>query len=401
MLPSDTRIALPPFVAQPDGDDVILGNPARNCFLAVPPDAAALLRWLADGLTVGEACNAYEREYAARPDVEEFLATLAEQGFLPAADESPAPTRAMRGHFEQISVSLARRVCSWQVSVVGLVLAAAAVGASIADPSILPGPDALVFEHDQLVLAAGVALLTLVTVFFHELAHLVAARAADVPSRMGIGTRLWVLVAETDMSEIWFAPRRRRWIAFLAGPALDVCLAAALLLAIFAVHRNLIALPETILLLVRATTFVVFTRLLWQFYLFLPTDLYYALTTVFGCRNLMHDTQEYLVGWLARLTRRVPAVDQSGVPPREMAVVRWFAFVWLGGRAVAFASLFLITLPVLGGYAAMLARGLGGDGQAVRPLLDGPPLLILAAALQSFGVLAWLRSLVLEYRRSA
>ena len=216
---------------------------------------------------------------------------------------------------------------------------------------------------------------------------------------MGIGTRLWVLVAETDMSGIWFASRRRRWFAFLAGPALDLCLAAALLLTLFGAHRGSIVLPELVVLLVRATIFVVFTRLLWQFYLFLPTDLYYALTTLFGCRNLMHDTQDYLVGHLARLTRQ-PTVDQSGVPPREMAVVRWFAFIWLGGRGLAFASLFLITLPVLGGYAAMLARGLGGDGQAIRPLLDGPPLLILAAGLQSFGLLAWLRSLVLN-RRSA
>ena len=140
MLPSDTRIAIPPFVAQPDGDDVIIGNPARNCFLAVPPDAAALLRWLADGRTVGEACAAYEQQYAARPDVEEFVGTLTEQGFLPGADESSAPTGAPRGHFEQISVRLARRVCNWQAIVGGAIVVAAGVAACIADPSILPGP---------------------------------------------------------------------------------------------------------------------------------------------------------------------------------------------------------------------------------------------------------------------
>ncbi|MBV9175367.1 MAG: hypothetical protein JOZ81_35370 [Chloroflexi bacterium] len=81
-----------------------------------------------------------------------------------------------------------------------------------------------------------------------------------------------------------------------------------------------------------------------------------------------------------------------------MRIVRWFAFVWLGGRAIAFASLFLITLPVLAGYAAMIGRGVVGDDRAMHAFVDGPPLLILAAGLQSIGLVAWLRSLVLNRR---
>ena len=114
----------------------------------------------------------------------------------------------------------------------------------------------------------------------------------------------------------------------------------------------------------------------------------------------MRDTRVYLMNQLARAVRQIRHTDQADVPAHEMRVVRWFALVWLGGRTLAFASLFLITLPVLAGYAAMLGRGAGGDEQAMRPLLEGPPLVILAAALQSFGLLAWLRTLVLN-RRSA
>jgi hypothetical protein len=169
---------------------------------------------------------------------------------------------------------------------------------------------------------------------------------------------------------------------------------------VFANTRAWIALDATVIVLVRATIFVIFTRLLWQLYLFLPTDLYYVLTALFGCKNLMRDTRAHLINQLARAVPRIRRIDQSDVPADEMRVVRWFALVWLGGRVVAFASLFLITLPVLAGYAAMLVRGVGGDEQAMRPLLEGPPLVILAVALQSFGLLAWLRTLVLN-RRSA
>jgi hypothetical protein len=112
----------------------------------------------------------------------------------------------------------------------------------------------------------------------------------------------------------------------------------------------------------------------------------------------MHDTREYLLNAVARVTKHRRVIDQSDVPAREMRVVRWFAIVWIVGRGVAFASLFLITLPVLAGYVAMVVRGLGGDDQAVRLLLGGPPLLILAAGMQSIGLLAWLRSLLWNRR---
>jgi putative peptide zinc metalloprotease protein len=393
MLPSDTRVAIPHYVERADGDDVIVGNPARNCFLAVPPDAAALLRWLASGCTVGEASAAYEQQFASKPDIDDFLTSLTEQGFLSVGME-----QARTGHLERISLQLAQRLCNWPTAVIGAAIVALGAAACVTDPSILPTPTSLVFEHDQLGLAVGVALLTLVTVFFHELAHLIAARAANVPSRMGVGNRLWVLVAETDMTGIWLASRVQRCIAFLAGPAFDLVLAALLMLVLAAAKRNWIELEELPLVLLRATTFVVLTRLLWQFYFFLATDLYYVLMTLCGCKNLMQDTHDYLINQLARFTRSVRPIDQSGVPPREMRVVRWFAVVWMSGRGLAFASLFLITLPVLGGYAAMLGRGLVGDDQAMRPFLEGPPLVVLAVALQSIGLLAWLRSLVLNRR---
>jgi hypothetical protein len=394
MLYATSRITIPPFIQRVDGDDVIIGIPERSCFLAIPPDAAALLQWLADGRTVGEAIALYEQQYAANPDVEEFLASLEEAGFL----DNSAVSATQAGHFSGISVSAARRVCSWPVAAVGTIVVGAGVFASITQPAIVPGPNALVFEHNQLGLAIGVALTTLITVFFHELAHLVAARAANVPSRMGIGTRLWVLVAETDMSGIWLASRTQRCVAFFAGSALDAVMASALLLLVYANARSFISLDPTVVTLVRATIFVIFTRLLWQLYLFLPTDVYYVLTTLFGCKNLMRDTRAFLINQLARAVSQVRGIDQSDVPAHEMRVVHWFALVWLGGRIVAFASLFLITLPVLAGYAAMLGRGVGGDEQAMRPLLEGPPLVILAIVLQSFGLLAWLRSLVFNRR---
>ncbi len=388
----DARISIPPFVEQPDGDNVIIGNASRTCFLSVPPEAVTLLHLLADGNTIGEARVLYEQQYGDTPDIGDFLDTLSAEGFLEA--QPSARERGRRYHFENISEPLARRVCSLPVLAVSGALVALGIAACAVDPTIIPRPSDLVFEHNTVPLTLALVALSLLTLFLHELAHLVAARAAGVPARMGLGTRLWILVAETDMSGIWLATPLRRCVAFLAGALFDVTFSAVLALILFAVQRGYVEIDANATLLVRAAMFVGLTRVLWQFYLFVPTDFYYVLGTLLGCKSLMHDTQVYLLNHVARLVRRIPRQDQSSVPAAEMRIVRAFAWIWIAGRLLAFGTLFAFTLPVLVGYGGLLARGLGGDAEALRPLLEGPGLPIVAIVLQLTGIVIWLRGVV-------
>jgi hypothetical protein len=89
--------------------------------------------------------------------------------------------------------------------------------------------------------------------------------------------------------------------------------------------------------LTQACLFQYLARMVWQFEFIVPTDFYYLIGTLFGCRNLMQDTQTYLLNQLARVLPRVQTRDASNVPPRELRVVRYFAVFWLLGRAVALA----------------------------------------------------------------
>jgi putative peptide zinc metalloprotease protein len=267
------------------------------------------------------------------------------------------------------------------------------------DPAVLPPPTVLVFQRDQVMLLGAWLLISLVTVFIHELAHLVAARAAGIPSRLGLGHRLWILVAETDMTGIWMASPRQRCLAFLAGPIVDLASAAALVLVLFGVRQHWLQPDPTLVVLIQACLFQYLARLLWQLEFYVPTDFYYVFGALFGCKNLMLDTQAYLLTKLARIYPRVQARDLSGIPTRELRVVRWFSVFWLLGRAVAFGTLFWITLPVLVGYGVMLARGVGGDGGAAAPVTEGPLFPLIAVALQTVGLLVWMRS-TLRPRRS-
>src|SRR5205823_1988045 len=106
--------------------------------------------------------------------------------------------------------------------------------AAAADPGIVPGPQALVFHAHIALMALALVAAAAAGLYLHELAHLLAARACGVPARIRPGRRLWFIVAETDMTGIWLASKRQRYLAFLAGPLADVVSAAVLLVLLWA-----------------------------------------------------------------------------------------------------------------------------------------------------------------------
>jgi hypothetical protein len=432
-FPDILQVTVPPFARRVEGDEVIVANQARTSFLSLPPDAVEVLEWLGAGLTVGAAAARYREKYRQTPDLEDLLTVLSEEGFViltsvpdshtrmnsrphsetggPDSDlaggadtvgepargttdlRQPALPAQRRYHFDNIPETFARRIFGRPALAIAGVVVALGVLAFALDPSVLPSPTVLVFEHDQLSLFLAWIALSLLGVFIHEMAHLVGARAAGVPSRLGLGNRLWNLVAETDMTSIWLASRRQRCLAFLAGPLADLASAAVLMLLVFAVHRQWLELNPTLLVLIQATLFQYLARLLWQFEFFVPTDFYYVIGALSGCKNLMQDTQSFLLNQLARAWRQLQVSDLSAIPPRELRIVRLFSVVWLLGRAVAIATLCWITLPILIGYWVMIARGVGADSSSAQHVFPGLfPLVVVA--LQTTGLAVWVRGLV-------
>ena len=77
----------------------------------------------------------------------------------------------------------------------------------------------------------------------HELAHLATARARGVHARIGLGTRLQILVAQTTVSGLWGCPRSVRLRVYLAGVVSDLTIISAgyLVTALYAPHVDTVA----------------------------------------------------------------------------------------------------------------------------------------------------------------
>lgn len=408
-LTRETVVTVRPFTRQRDGDDIIIGSAETGVFLAVPPEAIELLDDFAQRKSVGEVSDLYSQRHGETPDLEDFLSYLETKGIIALGSaqtgtsinpaESPEPPVRVRYHLTNFPQSLAQRIFSRPVLVFCCALAALAIALTIHDPSLAPRPNDYYFPDHRTVLWAFVVVFGYVTLFVHEFAHLTAARALGINSRMGIGHRLWNVVAETDLTGLWAVPKRQRYLPLLAGVIVDLASGSLMVIILFAQTRHWLPLPLLVVRMVRAMAFTYVLRIIWECMLFVRTDFYYVLASLLNCRSLLKDTEDFIRNLVARAVRKIRPVDQSAIPPAERRVIRIYAVVWFLGRVVALAVLSLVTIPLFVHYARNLASALAA-GYSANPgnFFDALVFTFNVLIPVALGLTLWMRSLVRRAR---
>jgi len=409
-IPLDTTVEVVPFDHNRDGDEVIIGRAGGTVLLCLPPDGFDLLQSLAGGLTVGAAARRYEEKYGEAPDIADFLRVMAGEGFVIVPGESPAapedaagPARGLRKGWslDWITPAVAMRLCAAPVLIVCGLLTALGVALVVYDPDVVPGPWVLLFYDGHFAaLTAATLLLTIVALMIHELAHAVVARSLGAPARVAVGNLMYTLVAQTDISAIWLAPKRMRYLAFLSGTIVDLVLASFLVDVLWAGDHGWITLQPTVVRpLLGALLFTFVGRILFQFLFYLRTDLYYVLGTAMNCRNLMSDTETLLRNVFFRLVRRPDrVVDQSGIPRRERRHIREYAGFYAIGRVFWLLVLIYFYLPLLWNYLEQFV--LVALGRPHRfGLIDFLVAFTVVVLINGGGIYLWIRSLHRSWRR--
>jgi hypothetical protein len=409
---SQSRVTVRPFRHSREGDLVRIGDIDRQIVLEISPEGLDILNWLSEGKTVGEAAELYEQRYGEAPDIEDFLSALVDEGFLPppngrapeaAHPGDPAGAGGGAGPFARayarwfnlpwLSQRAAQRLVGGPVLVACGAITAIAIGMTIHDPGLLPSPsEALLFPIHFAALVWATLFFTLFGVFVHEVAHVVAARAAGMPARMAIGNQLYVIVAQTDMTGMWLVPKRQRYVAFTMGMIIDAVQAAILIAVVWAERQGYLTLPQWLSLLCSAVVLTCLIRIGWQGYLFLRTDGYYVFATLFNCKSLMTDTEDFLRNQVKRLRPSSRKVDQSIIPRREMNAIRGYSVLWLLGRVWFVVVFVFIAIPILAGYLYQaILFVVGGDSRFSS--VDFATVAGLALVFNVVGSILWIRSI--------
>ncbi|MEU5742189.1 hypothetical protein ABZ784_29865 [Streptomyces tendae] len=407
-----TRVLLHDLAVRRDRDEWIVGRMAIRTFVALPAAGARAVELLGAGLSVGRTEESLRAETGEEFDIADFVGDLAALGFVARIGDHAVPDaeppRASLPWLRPRHVRLALHPVL--PLLVGALLAAAVV-VLVRRPDLLPGyRDLLWTRHGSVVLLSGAA-AGWTLLLAHELAHLVTARAAGVPGKMRLGTRLQFLVMQTDISGIELAPRRHRLTAYLAGIALNLSVASSLVLALALTETG-----TTAHRLLAAALLLALLPLPFQCMVFTRTDLYFVLQDLTGCRDLYGDGLAYAryrarrsvrsmrtVRAVRAVRRGVRAGDRDDdpsarLPAHERRAVRLYSVVLVVGTAACLAFMAAVTLPVDVALLARAVRGLG-PGHGLAGNADAVTVLVVLGGVNVLWLVTWWRNR--RSRRSA
>jgi hypothetical protein len=226
--------------------------------------------------------------------------------------------------------------------------------------------------------------LFLAATALHEVAHLAAARAEGVHARIGLGTRLQFLTAQTTVTGLWAVPRRVRFRVYLAGIACDL-----LIIGVCQLVPAGGAVSGWPLRCWQALALSQCVAVATQFALYMRTDMYLVLQETLRCRNLHADAVDYL-RYLARRALRRPVGDPTlAVPRRERTPIKAYTIVMGLGSLTSLALFAAYGAPVLVTMVGQAAAEVGQGWRTGDPLRLGDGLLVLLIQGSLQAIFVW------------
>jgi hypothetical protein len=370
---TSTSIALHDLTLLDEGEQVVVGRRDIDSYAVFPPDGAALLQTLQRGQAATQAAQWYQRTYGEPVDMDAFLATLSELGFLRGEGDSTERV-AIRG---QRAGQLLFSPLGWLlwVAIIG-----AAVAVSVSDRWLRPSPHHVLFCGSllivELTVVAGQALLALV----HEGFHVLAGRRLGLRTRVRISRRLYYVVYETALDGLVTVPRSKRYLPILAGLLADI-LAVALLTLVAAATHGAGAHPSLIARLCLALAVTTLPRIAWQFYFYLETDIYHLISVVLGCNDLQRAARHVIARRFGRSRE-----DNASLDPRDMRIARWYAPALAVGYLFSAVTIVLIVAPLAWQFGSRLVGALAGAPAPGVHLWDALVVLALTTVQLAIGL---------------
>jgi putative peptide zinc metalloprotease protein len=340
-LTYDTEVTLSPLVIRKDKKHYIVEDTMTGDFYEMPKVCIDAIELIEQSIPLDVIENVLMERYPEEEvDIIDFIHQLLELELVSELNGEEItrivetknntgftwiPSRIGRFFFHSISVKL----------YIGLL--AASVGMLLLNHDLFPRyKDLFVFDL-MLKNVAVWLLISFLLVLLHEFGHVLAVRSEGLPAKIELGHRLFFIVLETDMSQVWKLPAEKRNKLYLAGMYFDMAVLFLALTAQFFLMEGTIF--NGLLKLVVLDTFI---RLTYQAAVFMKTDLYYVIENKTGCYNLMENGRGFLAKWLPFFK-----VSQTETFAGEEKIVRQYAGFYLAGVVITIAITAYYYIPQL------------------------------------------------------
>ncbi len=290
------KVTFHPFTARREGDAWLLGVEAVGRWVEISIEGKRAIDFLQAGIPWQEVPSRLRSEFGVDYDMPAFLRRLAPLGFIHTLGpmtvwdgRSTTGTGARaRGHSTAPEEAGA---CDGPPSGLGwlrdpravfpvLAVTLWGLGSLASNPHHIARPQTVLYASEPLVVLLTFLLAGWLITLGHEAAHYAVARAYGVRARMQLGTRLHLLVCETDVTNAWGLPRWQRAYILAAGIGFNLMVLAGSEIALRAGPPPWLANALGVVLLVDLI------QLALQGLVFLRMDGYYLVVALTSERNL-------------------------------------------------------------------------------------------------------------------
>jgi hypothetical protein len=395
-----TRSANPYFVIplsiQRDGEIYVVGNIDLGDFYHFPEIGVRVLNLLRAGTPVGaiKGIIVDETPDDSDVDVENFVEQLESIGFIyPEAErgqfDEALRTASSGGQREfKVDARIARLFFSHFAVVLYSCVLGYAGALQVAEPALRINWSSFYTETNKTAFVLVVLALSLVTVALHEIGHMLAIARYGIKSRYGISNRLWVIVAESDLTGTMALPKSKRYLPLFAGMLVDLLIISTLTISLhfmFALDFAPFAVQ-----VVQAIILQIVLSIVWQFNVFVKTDVYYVLSNYFTYPDLDRDARIYLANMLYSISRGRLGRASGGELFKNKTVLRLFTAVWLFGRVASLLIYFGIFLPTIWQYIVSGLDALQRPGISPWVAYDTLAFALISLSFSGIGMYMWL-----------
>src|SRR6266702_1608715 len=294
-------------------DEWVVGHEPSDTAIALPESGVIAIRHLQAGSSVARAGEAVRLDCGDEIDVVDLIEGLAELGLVEAIDGQ----RCVEP--ETIGQSWLARIpttgVAWLYSRPALVffglISIAGPLMLVWDAAIRPQARDVLWNASYIVDTLTLWLLSMLLLFKHELAHLIAARARGLDAELTFGHRLFYLVAVSRVAGIWKLPRRDRLLIYSAGIGSDCVVAGASTLVLFAGSIHLLVLSPTLKAFLDLVIISEYLGIVWEFQVFLNTDVYHIMADLTDQHDLPEQARMFLLKVWQRITSMIRASDEE------------------------------------------------------------------------------------------
>jgi putative peptide zinc metalloprotease protein len=385
-IQKDSVITFYPLDINLQEGEWIVGRKEIGSFISLPDMGVEAVNLLMNGLTVEEAKKKLEEKFGEEVELEEFVESLIEVGFVKKVDEELIETEheEIHAYFENLKQGQAQLLFSKPAYILYTLVIAAGGIILLTNRHFLPRFGDFMFVDSYAVALATTLVVSWLFLFKHEFYHLAAAKSLGLDAQFRISHRLYFVVAETDITSVWTVPREKRYRVYFAGILSDLVTVSLFLIILWIFQGT----DHIVLRFLKTLILMQTISMAWQCLFFMQTDVYYIITNYFNCKNLFDDTMVFLSNILNRIWNRFPYRDLSAVPEREMRIIRRYSVLFVLGNISAIVFLLFYIIP----HIAKILFRVSGD---VRTSYDS----IAFLGIVCFNVVLLIRSIVRQRRQ--